>query len=512
MKKTFKRAGVAVLSMAMLLSMGAIGATSVSAAGEQTVTAPSTVPGATYKIYKIATSTLNDGQYVYRTDSIESPFTDVLTTDNTTLSWVSTDANSITADTELWKVETNSAQAKELARELEAKITTATTATETLNSGATANLAPGYYIALTSGVTGTVAPILFDVKAAPVPLTAKASPVTLDKGILTSTGVTLGTEGISGSYTHGATNAAAAVGTDINFKIVTDIPNYATGVTAANLETDYVITDTPTNLDITESTVTVGIDSNNDGTVDVTTLEKGNDKDYQVEIDGSTGAMTITLSKAKVIDYQGGRVVVTYTAKLNQNAAQSTNNSDEANSNTAKLNFDNNYEGGGAGLTDADKPSDTNNVYTAKLSISKTFSDSPSSPYPEAVLTLKKGDDIVGTLNTKTENVLTKEFTGLTAGSYSLEETTIPDGYQGATTKNFSISANPDNGSSVSEYVFTYTGFTSGTDVTLNNVKKDTLPGTGGIGTTLFTVGGAAVVLFAGFMFVVYMKKRKIEE
>ena len=34
MKKTFKRAGVAVLSMAMLLSMGAVGAMSANAAGE----------------------------------------------------------------------------------------------------------------------------------------------------------------------------------------------------------------------------------------------------------------------------------------------------------------------------------------------------------------------------------------------------------------------------------------------------------------------------------------------
>ena len=40
----------------------------------------------------------------------------------------------------------------------------------------------------------------------------------------------------------------------------------------------------------------------------------------------------------------------------------------------------------------------------------------------------------------------------------------------------------------------------------------DYLPGTGGMGTVLFTVGGAAVVLLAGALFVVYMRKRKVEE
>ena len=36
--------------------------------------------------------------------------------------------------------------------------------------------------------------------------------------------------------------------------------------------------------------------------------------------------------------------------------------------------------------------------------------------------------------------------------------------------------------------------------------------GTGGIGTYLFTIGGAAMVLLAGVLFVIYMKKRETEE
>ena len=44
------------------------------------------------------------------------------------------------------------------------------------------------------------------------------------------------------------------------------------------------------------------------------------------------------------------------------------------------------------------------------------------------------------------------------------------------------------------------------------NEYNDALPATGGMGTVLFTVGGIAVVLMAGALFVVYMKKRNTEE
>jgi len=44
------------------------------------------------------------------------------------------------------------------------------------------------------------------------------------------------------------------------------------------------------------------------------------------------------------------------------------------------------------------------------------------------------------------------------------------------------------------------------------NDPDDTLPATGGIGTVLFTTGGISIVLIAGALFVMYMKKRNSEE
>jgi len=44
------------------------------------------------------------------------------------------------------------------------------------------------------------------------------------------------------------------------------------------------------------------------------------------------------------------------------------------------------------------------------------------------------------------------------------------------------------------------------------NEPDDTLPATGGIGTVLFTAGGISIVLIAGALFVMYMKKRNAED
>ena len=44
------------------------------------------------------------------------------------------------------------------------------------------------------------------------------------------------------------------------------------------------------------------------------------------------------------------------------------------------------------------------------------------------------------------------------------------------------------------------------------NKYQDTLPATGGIGTVLFTAGGISVVLIAGALFVMYMKKKNSED
>lgn len=124
--------------------------------------------------------------------------------------------------------------------------------------------------------------------------------------------------------------------------------------------------------------------------------------------------------------------------------------------------------------------------------------------------------------------VSTIDFGYLPAGTYTLTETAAPANHKvfsgtykfvvanGATTvgaeySTYTITADASNAVSVGTITQTGSG-TADYDIAVIDPPTDSLPGTGGMGTILFTVGGAAIVLLAGTMFVIYMKKRKVEE
>jgi len=127
----------------------------------------------------------------------------------------------------------------------------------------------------------------------------------------------------------------------------------------------------------------------------------------------------------------------------------------------------------------------------------------------------------------------------LTEGTYEIEEVYAPAGYKkynGAAT--FTISCAKDtissdytgkfSGESTSDLFrpvserdttgvkpavkFEFVGPKGELQQDMYNALADTLPATGGMGTVLFTAGGIAVILMAGALFVVYMKKRNAEE
>ena len=81
-------------------------------------------------------------------------------------------------------------------------------------------------------------------------------------------------------------------------------------------------------------------------------------------------------------------------------------------------------------------------------------------------------------------------FTGLANGTYTLEEKTVPSGYNKAADYSFTIA----------EHDYTATNLEQSTEV-INNSGSE-LPSTGGIGTTIFYVIGAILVLGAGILLV----------
>ena len=109
-------------------------------------------------------------------------------------------------------------------------------------------------------------------------------------------------------------------------------------------------------------------------------------------------------------------------------------------------------------------------------------------------------------------------ITDLPAGTYIISETKVPANYKKADDVTITIEAIKDTASNkyTGAYKFTGTDKISDTEndnmKTIGNIKGQELPGTGGMGTIIFTVVGAGVVLVAGIMLIVYMKKRKIEE
>ena len=105
-------------------------------------------------------------------------------------------------------------------------------------------------------------------------------------------------------------------------------------------------------------------------------------------------------------------------------------------------------------------------------------------------------------------------FSGLDSGTYKLEETTVPTGYNKADDIVFTIKASYDIDSNDPQFhKLTINGkeYTTGIVVTeVENLTGTELPSTGGIGTTIFYVAGGILVVGAAVMLVA--KKRAENE
>ena len=113
-------------------------------------------------------------------------------------------------------------------------------------------------------------------------------------------------------------------------------------------------------------------------------------------------------------------------------------------------------------------------------------------------------------LKTVSEDGATFTFKGLDEGVYKLEETTTPKGYNTISPIEFSIinATNDDAGTLVSingstestsegKAEFSADADTGIVSTTIQNKSGSVLPSTGGMGTTVLYVGGAALVVVA---------------
>lgn len=192
--------------------------------------------------------------------------------------------------------------------------------------------------------------------------------------------------------------------------------------------------------------------------------------------------------------YASSDVVVTLTAILKDTAASGYNTTD--NSNSDSLTYTNTY-----GQTS--KPGDdTVYVYTFDLPVFKydgTTTDKTGLGNATFELKTKEGT-LIDTKTTDSSGKVT--FAKLAAGTYTVQETKAPSGYN----------LNSSEYTVVISRTGVITVSVDGNSSEVNQVEVPdypvTVPSTGGMGTMMFYVGGAALIACAGVLLFVLKRKK----
>ena len=205
------------------------------------------------------------------------------------------------------------------------------------------------------------------------------------------------------------------------------------------------------------------------------------------------------------------KIIVSYTAMLNRNAVISG----AGNVNTAWLSFGEGHESNRDSVT----------TYTFGIDIVKTDSanklidgaqfkiyDAANDGNEVAVVLMDDGvtyrrarDDEQGIAIVVKDGKV--RVVGFDNGTYYLEETVAPDGYNKLSARQKFIVSDSNL-----DAVFNNDIYSTGSGVHVVNKTGSMLPETGGLGTVLFTVFGAIIVLATGAILITKKRMSKIEE
>ena len=256
--------------------------------------------------------------------------------------------------------------------------------------------------------------------------------------------------------------------------------------------------------------------------------------------DTEGGSFTVEFQESFLRAHPGEVVVVIFSAKLNEKAVignteegkdnkiggyiESGENvyNGKGNPNGAKLTYSNSYYGGDGTKTIEDTVTtftfeiDVKKIDAEKLEgVEQTLRGAKFEVYKENKEDLYTNDltGFNGTLETGIDGTAT--VTGLDKGIYYLKETEAPAGYKVYPDWIKVTIVQPDDNDG--NFTYTVDMGEKGTEnevkdlkvVTVEDEKGASLPGTGGIGTTIFTFGGLALIVLAGILLVVYTRKQK---
>lgn len=493
MKKAMKKLMAALLAVAMVCAMAipafaAEGATHSSSSADGKITIQNAVANQTYKIYRILDLQYNDTAKSFRYvkndkwGAFVEGQTTYLSVDSKT--GVVTWANSDNADNG------TAIKALAVAAGQHVKDTPSLTADGSVKASSSTvifdNLPLGWYLVVSDLTTDAICSI--DTTAKQVTIKEKNGAPTVEKEV----------EYASGSWGEGNDGN---VGDTVNFQTTIY-------VTDGN-PTNYVLHDKMSN-GLTFQTGTISVKKNDVNFTDYT---------KETPTDGCTFEIKFNKDSLQPND----KVVVTYSATINSNAVVGT----AGNDNDTWLVY------GDEGKITRSKTK----TYTWKFDIFKYFTDGTTEKHldgVEFVLYRKNADDKAeyakfGTNNklsgwTATEGDATKLKTnadsnvaveGLDEGTYFLKEITTPDGFNGLTSDVEVQITGSCNTLSGATYTVKYKmANANAEDFTINdekvvpieNKRGTTLPGTGGIGTTIFYVIGGGLMAAAAILLIT--KKR----
>lgn len=277
----------------------------------------------------------------------------------------------------------------------------------------------------------------------------------------------------------------ASAGDTVTFKLTASV----TGSKEVPL-TEYTIHDNLSGSFDTPAVTEVKVDNTKLSTSDYTV-----DASSQSDIKISLSESYLKAAKEGTNDfYASSDVVVTLTAVLKDTAV--SGNATTANSNSDSLTYTNTY-----GQTS--KPGDdTVYVYTFDLPVFKydgTTTDKTGLGNATFELKTKEGT-LIDTKTTDSSGNVT--FAKLAAGTYTVQETKAPSGYN----------LNSSEYTVVIGTTGVITVSVDGNSSEVNQVEVPdypvTVPSTGGMGTMMFYVGGAALIACAGVLLFVLKRKK----
>ncbi len=501
MKKAMKKLMAALLAVAMVCAMAipafadSSSSTSSAAVIKYTITAPHN--GHTYEIYQIFT-----GDY----DALQpSMLTNIKWGKNGT--GTAGDAVEQTVLDELSHVASYTSDSDKL--DVIDKYVTLTNPLETITNGGSVEVVGGYYLikdkdgtvpssaAYTPYIVSVVGNVTIEPKSNEVPKFTKKLKDTND-----TTGVITGWQD-SADYDIGDKIPFRLQGT-----VSKDFDSYKTYYYAFHDVEEKGLTFDPDSVEVHLGDENGTIIPDTDYKVFTKKAGTTSDTDCTFEI-VFDDLKKVTGVTAKSI------ITVTYESTLNTDAVLGAH----GNVNTAQLEYSNNPRGNGTGTT----PWDNVIVFTYKVVVNKV--DQSGQPLEGAQFTLTKktqnGTDVVKTMDV---NTTLTQFTlsGLDDGEYTLTETVTPAHYNTISPITFTVNADHTitwdatprdtvltslSGNKVIGEITFDVDKTAGS-LTTNVVNKigTTLPGTGGIGTTIFYVIGGGLMVAAAILLIT--KKR----